>query len=248
MSSGALLYLQAAEALRAQFSALPAGTLVPAEPVLQAELDVSRATLRRALEILEREGLIERQRGRGTFTRQRRLVHNLSGLSSWTEQLRATGAQAGTQGLKVTFELPPPPVVELGLPSHEEVLVVDRVRLADGVPISWMRNYLPRDLVKGLRIADLEVGSLYEALRRLGIQFVRAEDVVTADLCDAMASERLGISLGDPVLCTARCSFDGDGRVAEVGRVVSVAHRYEYRVQLEGRAPAPLTDSPESLG
>src|SRR6218665_1507228 len=235
MATTTSLYLRTAETLRSRFRLLPPETLVPSEPVLQAELEVSRATLRHALDILEREGVIKRQRGRGTYTHHRRLVHNLSGLSSWTDQLRATAVRAGTRSLRVSFETAPPRVVELGMPESEEVMVIDRVRLADGVPISWMQNYLPKDLAENLRVVELQNGSLYEALRLVGVQLVRAEDVVTAELSGSEASERLEIAVGDPVLCTARRSWNEVGRLAEVGFVVSAAHRYEYRVSLEGR-------------
>lgn len=236
MASTTSLYLRVAETLRGRFKLLPPETLVPAEPVLQADLKVSRATLRHALDILEREGLIERQRGRGTYIRHRRLAHNLTGLSSWTDQIRSTGASPTTRELKITFEIAPPRVVDLGVTGTDEVMVIDRVRLADDVPISWIRNYLPKEYVTDLKISRLQFGSLYEALSEIGVKFARAEDTVTAELCGEEASNKLGIAVGEPTLCTARRSWSEQGSIAEVGLVVSVANRYEYRVSLGGQS------------
>src|SRR6218665_2575099 len=102
MATTTSLYLRTAETLRSRFRLLPPETLVPSEPVLQAELEVSSVSLRDTQDTLEREGVIKRQRGRGTYTHPRRLVHNLRGLSSWTDKPRATGVRAGTRSLRVS--------------------------------------------------------------------------------------------------------------------------------------------------
>src|ERR687896_843249 len=111
-----------------------AGDRLPAEPELAAALGVSRATLRDALQSLEEDGFVTREHGAGTFVTFRpRLRNNLDVNFGVTQLIQAQGLEPGTTSLRVSTAAPDEDGVEkLALAPDDEVVVVERVRTADG--------------------------------------------------------------------------------------------------------------------
>ena len=105
---------------------------------------VNRGTIRHALDLLEREGLIYREKGRGAFVRRRRVELVLSFLCSTTEDLKSRGWQPGTEVLSVTKISPRSHILKnLNLKEDEKVWEVYRKRFANGEPISLQRAFFP---------------------------------------------------------------------------------------------------------
>ena len=129
---------------RIDSGALPAGSRLPSEPALATELGVSRATLREALRAMESEGLLRRMWGSGTFVADGRRVANSLDLNfGVTDAIRAAGMTAGIASARHSME--PATVSEatrLGVPPGSDVLVVERVRTADGKPVVLSRDIL----------------------------------------------------------------------------------------------------------
>src|ERR1700704_6392386 len=139
---------------------LTPGDRLPAERVLAQRFGVSRMTLRQALGELERHGLLERSKGRygGTFVAEPKL--ELAGTSALSDQLRGLGVAAGARVLSAVERASTPDEALLGA----RVYAIERVRLANGVPVALERGAYAADAFPGLLDGPLD-GSLYELIR-----------------------------------------------------------------------------------
>lgn len=140
------------------------GTQLPPEPVLSKDLGVSRQTLRQALQLLINEGLLYRQQGKGTFVQNSRSQYELTVLTSFSEQMRARGKQPSSKVLDIQPNLPPDPVLQqqLGVSSHNRLLKIVRLRLADDRPMSLETVYIEENICPDLYKHDLTDQSLYD--------------------------------------------------------------------------------------
>lgn len=240
------LYAQIREALREEVSRMEPGEAIPPEPELLARFDVSRITLRKAVDDLVAEGLLVRQQGRGTFVLRPKVTHELDRITSWTEQLLALGHMPHTLHLE-TEEIEPPRRVahDLELRAEEMVFVLRRLRLIYEEPLTLMVNYLPARLVPGFEQKASRRESLYETLLKdYGLAATRAVDVVETRSATDEEAKRLRIDPWDPLLCVTRVSYLADGRPLEVGLAISRGDRYQYRVELQGRSRPDTPDNP----
>lgn len=240
------LYAQIREALREDLAKMEPGQAIPPEPDLQTRFEVSRITVRRAIDELVTEGLLIRQQGRGTFVQRLKLTHELNMITSWTEQLLAAGYASRTLHLE-TEEIEPPKRIAsyLALGSQDQVFALRRLRLVSEEPLTLMLNYLPSRLVPGLSEKVTQRESLYETLEKdYGLIASRAIDMVETRTATDEEAKRLRIEHWAPLLCVTRVSYLEDGRPLEVGLAISRGDRYQYRVELRGRARIDSTGRP----
>src|SRR4051794_17616056 len=190
------------------------GDRLPPERELAERLQVSRMTLRQALDSLERRGLLARRVGRdgGTFVAEPRI--ELAGLAALSDQLRARGLAAGARVLSTRERAASAAEAALGA----RVFDVVRVRLADGEPVALERGVYSASAYPGLLDEPLD-GSLYELMRRRGDEVpVRAVERLEPALADAETADALGIAAGDPLLLVERDAYGPSGRLLERSR------------------------------
>ncbi len=136
-------------------------TAIPSERELMTTYDVSRATVRKAIDGLVADGLLQRIHGRGTFVARPRLESRLH-LASFSQDMRRRGLTPSTRLLNVELDRPPAEVAAaLELGADAQAWKLDRVRLADDQPIALENGWYPKALLPGLDRHDLG-GSLYE--------------------------------------------------------------------------------------
>ena len=208
------------------------GAKLPPERALSEEYGIARETLRRSMDALVREGIVERRRGAGTFVAQERVTKRFSPVLSFTEDMRQRGMVASSRVVSCREGPAGARAAKyLGLSPAEPVLRVQRVRLADGLPMALETLHTPRALVPDLQGEDLADSSFYETLReRYGVQVAATRQTIEATVTDEAESELLGVPNVTPALFIARVTQTADGRTVEYVRSIFRGDRYRLEV------------------
>jgi GntR family transcriptional regulator len=219
-----------------QASDLRPGDRLPSERSLCDGLGVSRATVRRAIEELVAEGLVE-QRGRGTFVASQALTEPRNTLMSLSELARSRGLEPTAQVLVAqTRSATLDEADRFGIAPGAAVFDLQRCRMLDGMPIAVDSDLVPLSLAPSLGELDFTTASLYSALEEEGIRLARADYDIEARGADEQEAELLELAPGAPVLQTRTVALDGGGRVIDMGRSVYRADRYRFQATLTRRA------------
>lgn len=180
--------------------------VIPSERELMATYGVSRATIRKAVDSLVVDGLLQRIHGKGTFVARARFESRLH-LASFSQDMRSRGLTPSTRLLEIVAEQPPSEIGRsLGLCGLAEAWQIDRVRLADDQPIALEHGWYPASLFPDLDTADLS-GSLYELMRGYGHVIDRGEQTLWGEVADAASADLLACPLYTPLLVFRRISF-----------------------------------------
>lgn len=203
------------------------GRVLPSESELSAEFGVSRVTVRKALEMLRDEGLVDARQGFGWFVAGDTVRQPLARLSTIEEQMRDSGATPTRQVLEFAFERAPRDVARLL--GTSQVLRVKRLNLADGEPFAIVTVWCPAELGATLSRADVERSPFYELL---DVPLSGASQTIGADAATADEASLLNVPSGSPVLRCRRTTASTDGRTVLVSHHVFPAHRTEFVVDL----------------
>jgi GntR family transcriptional regulator len=212
---------------------LGVGTAIPSERQLSADLGVSRLTVRAALDDLAREGYLVRRRGSGTYVQHPKIAQELT-MTSFSEDMRRRGMVPGARTLSLSRELAGARLGRsLQVSPGDKILVIKRLRLADGETMAIETLHLPEALVPGLEPRDLDNGSFYELLgSRYGIRIVEGVQAIEPTVTDADESEALGVPLHSPAFLFERTSRDEEGRTVEFVQSVYRGDRYRIVTEL----------------
>lgn len=231
-------YRRIERALRERIVGLPSGHRLPSDAELQAEFEVSRMTARNAMQRLADDGLIARQPGRGSFVAEPSAHRRANRLMTFTLEMQRRGMVPSSQLLARTIR--PSTHAEstsLGLPPHEPVVHVRRLRCADDMPIAIETTVLIRDCGQAVMTADLVSGSLHETLARAGYVLRRGSGNIHAAAATAEDARLLGIRTGAPILVERRVIADGQGRRIEATESRYDAARYALDVAFDVESP-----------
>ena len=205
---------------------------LPAERDLAADLQVSRITVRKAMDALVAEGLLIRRQGAGTFV-SGRVEKQFAKLSSFTEDMAARGRAVTSKWLlRTDGAVTPDESMTLGLGPGAAVYRFHRIRLADDLPMAIERSTIPGF---ALASADTVAESLYDALDSAGNRPVRALQRLRAVLFDAEQAALLGMEAGAPGLFIERRGFLEDGRAIEATQSWYRGDAYDFVAELSTR-------------
>ncbi len=231
------LYYQLKEVLKQQIRAghLAPHLAIPSEPELVAQYHVSRATVRQALTELVHEGLLYRQHGRGTFVCEPRVQQNISELTSFTEELRRRGRRPG--GMLLVGELVRGSQTvreQLRLNDEEQVVRLERLRLADDTAVAYEIDYLPHPRAANVyqRAKETAEGSLYSLMSSEGLHPYIAEQTFRADTASAREAELLRIPSNEPGIRLICAAFDETGLPIEYTEAFYPGSRYDFQLTL----------------
>jgi GntR family transcriptional regulator len=227
-------YRQIELALRDRVASLPPGERLPSDDELCREFGVSRMTARNAMQRLAEDGLVERIPGRGTFTVAPPAHRHADRLMAFSHEMERLGRVPSSRQLG--REIRPSTALEashLGLRPTEPVVVVRRLRLADGVPMALETAVLVRRTADVVMAADLESGSLHEALGRAGFHLRRGNATISAEVAGPEDMRLLGVRGGTPLLVERRVILDPHGRPIEATESRYPGDRYALDVRFE---------------
>jgi GntR family transcriptional regulator len=211
----------------------PSGSRLPPERALAEHFGVSRVTLRRALDELERDGIVARA-GVGWVVASQTVGEPPNVLMSFSEMAASRGLTPGGRVLDRRVRSATIDEAEaLGLAPGAPLFELERLRSMDGVPILIDRTRIPLSLAPGLDEVDLAETSLYEILEeRYAIRPARARFTVEAVAADRRRARLLGLERGEPLLRCQQQTEDARGRQVELCEMVYRGDRYRFRATL----------------
>lgn len=239
-------YRQIADDLRRRITSgeWAAGQVLPSEAALGVEHDASRVTIRKALEVLRSEGLVDSRQGFGWLVAAETLPQPLASLVTIEAQLEASGRESARHVLDFGFVDAPPLVCsQLG----RRVLEVRRLNLADGEPFARVTVWCREDLGQSLSKADVERASFYELLDGgggAGVTIGDATQTIGAENVSPSDAELLAVPTGTAVLVVRRVTNDRDGVPVLVSEHVFPGHLTEFVVELSRSDAADLVSPP----
>jgi GntR family transcriptional regulator len=208
---------------------LKEGDLIPSENELQRLYGVSRATVRKAIELLVYEGFLEKKKGRGTFVKRRKIEEKLPVLKSFTEEM--AGRNASKKVVSVGYSRPSREVrTRLNVTSEEEVFSLKRLMVVDGKPLGILHSYVPAKYKLSLDEAYAE--SLYRILEKKGIRIQEADQIIEASMSTKEETRLLGLKTSFPTLVIKRLAYSVSGEVVEYVKGVYHGDRYRYNCKL----------------
>jgi len=226
-------YQEIAQTLRDRVRAEAPGAVLPSESELSAEFDVSRVTVRRALETLRDEGLVESRQGFGWMVAAAPVQQRLGRLDTIESQLEEGGLRTERQILEFAFVKAPAHVAaRLGA---AQVLRVKRLNLADGAPFAVVTVWCTAEAGQHLSRRDVERKPFYELL---GVQLRGAVQTIGAAAAGATEAELLQVPIGSPVLRCERLTTTIDGQPVLLSEFIFPAHRTEFVVELPQASPS----------
>ncbi|HZH33909.1 MAG TPA: GntR family transcriptional regulator [Pyrinomonadaceae bacterium] len=240
-TSTAPLHAQIHAALRERIDSneLSAGSLFPSERELADSYGVSRMTVRQALQALRQEGVIYQERGRGTFVSKRKLDVHTRNLGGFTEEMLRRGLRPSSRILVLKRDIADNQTAEsLGIDSGESVFRLERLRLADDMPMAYETAFLPAKMCPKLDEFDFAKISLYEVLEKnFGVNIHHAEEVLEAACASGKEAKILAIKAKEPLLVVNRVVFTETNQAIESVQTLYRADRYRATFFLTKNTP-----------
>ena len=204
-------------------------------------------TARHAMAQLAEEGLVRRDPGRGTFVAEPPTQRRANFLMTFSHEMRRQGRVPSSRIVERTVR---PPTdgerYELRIAPEGEVMDLHRVRLADGQPVAIERAVLASRCIDAVLAADLEAGSLHEALIGGDMVPSHGKSSIRAEAASREDAELLGVAAGEPMLVERRLIFDQRGRPMERTESRYAADRYGLNVGFSVEASGAVTIAPEA--
>jgi GntR family transcriptional regulator len=229
-------YEQVAELLRQEIKAYPLQAEVyqlPSENEIAERHGITRATVRHALSVLEREGWIYREKGKGSFAAVRRVEHEVNALVSTTEDMQRRGWNLLTKVISVK-EIPASPHVAraLEIPVNAPIYELCRLRLVNDESLSLQTTFISAELCPHLEKNDLTQSLYYLYENRYGLRLWTGREILRARCVNIMEAELLEVPENTAVMAMERISYAATGVAVEYVEAIWRGDRYDFKVTL----------------
>lgn len=231
-------YYQLANILREQIEngTWKANEAIQSERQLEQQYNLSRPTIRQAIDLLITQGYLYRIHGKGTFVSPPKLQKGIFELTSFSEDMRNRGLEPGQIFLEFGLTTPPKKIrTRLEISDlQKKVLRIKRIRTGNGEPIGIQDSYL--NLPEGKEISQQELeerGSIYAILQeKFGIYPAEADETLEVTLASEEEASLLTIPLGSPLLLNERILYSQDRKAIEFVSILYRGDRYKYYMRL----------------
>lgn len=227
-----------------------AGTgALESEATLGSRYAVSRVTVRRALELLRDQALVEPRKGAGWFVTGA-AFHQTLALGSFrhaTSAVAEAGKQVERSVVDFGFRLAPAHLLDgvLGLADGDEVLYSRSVRSVDGEPLDLVHEWVPAATAVAVSRRDAQGAGIWQTLHRQGHEIQAVRQTITAGLATESDSMLLGVPVGAPLLLVRRLACAASGVPIALSDHRYLAHRFALEVEFRG---GPVAATPEPPG
>ena len=229
-------YYEIEQSLRGRVDRLEPDSALPSEAQLCEEFGVSRMTARAAVQRLVQDGLVYRVPGRGTFVAASRANRTAGHVLFFSDEMRRKGRVPSSRVIERRRRQATE--VEKRRLGVREVVVLRRVRLADGKPLVLERAVFPAERVSSALDGDLEHESLFETLATAGLVPTRGTAALAAEPATAEDARLLRVRRGAPLLVERRLIHDQDGEPLELTESRYVGSRYGIDVDFDVELPS----------
>ncbi len=229
--NGIPLYVQLKEKLLQDIKEnYKVGDIIPTEAKLENQYKISRITVRKAIEQLEQDNIIEKKQGKGTFVKEQKILYDANSIGSLTQRLAKQNYTLQTQALE--YEIIQKEHYVKKLLNCDTLLCIKRFRVLDGIPFALMLNYLDIKKVPNLE-ENFNIESLYTFLKdTYNIEFYNAQETVEAKNASKEESKKLNIKLNTALLSLHRLSFDKYHNPVEYSDILIKANMYKHKIIL----------------
>jgi len=208
--------------------------IIPSERELSEEFEISRMTVRQAINELVNEGILYRKRGMGTFVAKPKVDQGLSKLTNFTTDMLNRGMKPGSKVLGTTIIPASGKIAEkLNLNPDEEVVELIRLRLADDEPMALEHSFLPHKKIYPILNHSLENKSLYELLKKeCNLHLASAKQTIEISYSGPKEAKLLEIDPDTPVLLIERVTYIDTGEPVEFVKSFYRADRYKFSIEM----------------
>jgi GntR family transcriptional regulator len=212
---------------------------LPSENELSEQFDVSRITIRQALNRLQLEHLVYKIQGKGTFVSAPKTFQNISQLQGFAEAMSNLGHEVFNIVKSFRFIAATPKIAsKLKISLNSTVAEIKRIRLLDHKPVSFELTYLPENIGLALQPIDLATRDVFLALEEdLSIALGHADLSIDATLADEELSELLQIDRNAPLLRVERLTHDAQGHPIDFEYLYFSAESFQYRLRVDRKKP-----------
>jgi GntR family transcriptional regulator len=209
----------------------PEGGLIPSEREMSETFKISRMTVRQALNQMVAEGLLIREKGRGTFVAKRKIEQRNN--NSFSESVRSKGSVPSTKVLYFKKEKAIEDISGLlDIPPTENIYVLKRLRFADDTPVALEEVFIPEQYCPDLDRYQLDT-SLYRIFHEeYGINIAFVDNIIEASVATAEEKKLLHITSSKPVLRVSGITFSSDNKKLSYERDVYRADQFSYKARI----------------
>lgn len=234
MSTSLPIYIQIHDQLKENIEkgVWSIGDRLPSERELAVQFNVSRMTLRQAIQALADEGILERKIGSGTYVARKKVQEKMTGTTSFTDIMLSQNRTPSSRTISYFVTKPSSSEMEkLELQEEDDILRMERIRFADDIPICFEVASIPYSLVNQYSKSEI-THSLYKTLENKGGNKIgSAKQTISAMLASEQIAEYLQVKRGDALLRLRQLSYFETGIPFEYVRTQYVSNRFEFYLE-----------------